>query len=153
MGAMILAEFGNFSNFDSTGKILPMLVFHPPSTSRKPTNCYARMEKPVSKYLRYVIFNATTLPSMSALDIQHSLPTLLKADRRQALQCCHFPCRKKLVRLIYAMERAQQTYRLNIWSKQQPFHKSSLIVLCLFSRFGKWNILQYSFIWNLIFNS
>ena len=60
MGAMILAEVGDFSNFDSADKILAYAGLSPSTyQSGQLTNCYSHMEKRGSKYLRYAIFNAT----------------------------------------------------------------------------------------------
>ena len=60
MGAMILAEVGDFSNFDSADKVLAYAGLSPSTyQSGKMNNCYAHMEKRGSRYLRYAIFNAT----------------------------------------------------------------------------------------------
>lgn len=60
MGAMILAEIGDFSNFDSPDKILAYAGLSPSTyQSGKMDNCYAHMEKRGSRYLRYALFNAT----------------------------------------------------------------------------------------------
>ena len=60
MAAMILAEVGDFSNFDSPDKILAYAGLLPSTyQSGQLTNCYAHMEKRGSRYLRYAIFNAT----------------------------------------------------------------------------------------------
>lgn len=60
MGAMILAEVGDFSYFDSPDKILAYAGLSPSThQSGQLTNCYAHMEKRGSRYLRYAIFNAT----------------------------------------------------------------------------------------------
>lgn len=60
MGAMILAEVGDFSNFDSADKILAYAGLSSSTyQSGQLTNCYSHMEKRGSRYLRYAIFNAT----------------------------------------------------------------------------------------------
>lgn len=60
MGAMILAEVGDFSNFDSADKILVYTGLSPSTyQSGQLTNCYSHMEKRGSRYPRYAIFNAT----------------------------------------------------------------------------------------------
>ena len=60
MGAMILAEVGDFSNFDSADKILAYAGMSPSTyQSGQLTSSYSHMEKRGSKYLRYAIFNAT----------------------------------------------------------------------------------------------
>ena len=58
--AMILAEIGDFSNFDSPDKVLAYAGCSPSTyQSGKLTNCYAHMEKRGSRYLRYALYNAT----------------------------------------------------------------------------------------------
>ncbi len=60
MGAMILAEVGDFSRFDSPDKVLAYAGLSPSTyQSGQLTNCYAHMEKRGSRYLRFAIFNAT----------------------------------------------------------------------------------------------
>ena len=59
MGAMILAEVGDFANFDSADKVLAYAGLSPSTyQSGQMNNCYAHMEKRGSRYLRYAIFNA-----------------------------------------------------------------------------------------------
>ena len=56
MGAMILAEVGDFSCFDSPDQVLAYLGMSPSTyQSGQLNNCYAHMEKRGSKYLRYAI--------------------------------------------------------------------------------------------------
>ncbi len=60
MGAMIIAEIGDFNNFDSPDKILAFAGLSPSTyQSGQLNNCYAHMEKCGSRYLRYALFNAT----------------------------------------------------------------------------------------------
>ena len=62
MGAMILAEIGDFSRFDSPDKILAYAGLSPStyqSGQLSMNGAYSRMEKRGSRYLRYAIFNAT----------------------------------------------------------------------------------------------
>ncbi len=62
MGAMILAEVGDFANFNSPYKILAYASLSPSTyESRKLSlaSTYSHMEKRGSRYLRYAIFNAT----------------------------------------------------------------------------------------------
>lgn len=59
MGAMILAEVGNFSNFDSPDKVLAYAGLSPSTyQSGQLKNCYPHMEKRGSRYLRYALFHA-----------------------------------------------------------------------------------------------
>ena len=60
MGAMIIAEIGDFSRFDSPDKILAYAGMSPSIyQSGQLDNCYAHMEKRGSRYLRYALYNAT----------------------------------------------------------------------------------------------
>ena len=62
MAAMIIAEIGDFNNFDSPDKILAFSGLSPSTyQSGKLNNCYSHMEKRGSRYLRYALFNATKL--------------------------------------------------------------------------------------------
>ena len=110
MGAMILAEVGDFSNFDSADKILAYAGLSPSIyQSGQLTNCYSHMEKRGSKYLRYAIFNATKY-------VCNWDPTFAAYLSKKRAEGKHYNvaishAAKKLVRLIYAMERSGQTYR------------------------------------------
>ena len=65
MGAMILAEIGDFSRFDSPDKILAYAGLSPSTyQSGKLDNAYAHMEKRGSRYLRYALYNATKYLSL-----------------------------------------------------------------------------------------
>ena len=74
MGAIILAEIGDFTRFDSPDKILAYAGLSPSahqSGKMNAANAYARMEKRGSRYLRYALFNAAKYvclwePSFSA---------------------------------------------------------------------------------------
>ena len=58
--ASILAEVGDFSNFETPDKILAFAGMSPSTyQSGQLTNCYAHMEKRGSKYLRFALYNAT----------------------------------------------------------------------------------------------
>ena len=110
MGAMILAEVGDFSNFDSADKILAYAGLSPSTyQSGQLTSGYAHMEKRGSKYLRYAIFNSTRY-------VCNWDPTFAAYLAKKRAEGKHYNvaishAAKKLVRLIYAMERSQQPYR------------------------------------------
>ena len=110
MGAMILAEVGDFSNFDSADKILAYAGMSPSTyQSGQLTSSYSHMEKRGSRYLRYAIFNATKYVCMWE-------PTFIAYLARKRAEGKHYNvaishAAKKLVRLIYAMERSGQPYR------------------------------------------
>ena len=111
MGAMILAEVGDFHNFESADKILAYAGLSPSTyQSGQLTNCYSHMEKRGSRYLRYAIFNATKY-------VCHWDPTFAAYLAKKRAEGKHYNvaishAAKKLVRLIYAMEKSGQPYRL-----------------------------------------
>jgi transposase len=112
MGAMILAEVGNFSNFDSPDKILAYAGLSPStyeSGKLKATGAYAHMEKRGSRYLRYAIFNATKY-------VCHWDPTFAAYLDKKLAEGKHYNvaishAAKKLVRLIYTLQKSGQAYR------------------------------------------
>ena len=67
IGAMILAEAGDFSRFDSVGKLLAYAGMSPSTyQSGQLKNCYPHMEKRGSRYLRYALYNAAKYVCLSA---------------------------------------------------------------------------------------
>ena len=111
MGAMILAEIGDFSNFDSPDKILAYAGMSPSTyQSGQLTNCYAHMEKRGSKYLRYAIFNATKYVCNWDSSFAEYLAKKRAEGKHYNVAISH--AAKKLVRLIYAMQKNGQPYRL-----------------------------------------
>jgi len=110
MGAMILAEIGDFSNFDSPDKILAYAGMSPSTyQSGQLTSCYSHMEKRGSRYLRYAIFNAVKFvcnwdPAFAAY-----LAKKRAEGKHYNVAISH--AAKKLVRLIYALVRSGQPYR------------------------------------------
>lgn len=110
MGAMILAEIGDFSRFDSADKILAYAGMSPSTyQSGQLDNCYAHMEKRGSRYLRYALYNATKY----VCHWDASFGTYLKKKRSEGkhynVALSH--ATKKLVRLIFAMEKSGQAYQ------------------------------------------
>lgn len=60
MGAMIIAEIGDLSRFNSPDMILAYAGLSPSTyQSGQLDGCYSHMEKRGSRYLRYALFNAT----------------------------------------------------------------------------------------------
>lgn len=112
MGAMILAEVGDFSRFDSPDKILAYAGLSPSTyQSGQLKNCYAHMEKRGSRYLRFAIFNAAKYvcrwnPAFSAY-----LAKKRTEGKHYNVAISH--AAKKLVRLIYALEKSREPYRLS----------------------------------------
>ncbi len=110
MGAMILAEVGDFSNFESADKVLAYAGLSPSTyQSGQLTNCYSHMEKRGSRYLRYAIFNATKYVCMWDPTFAAYLAKKRAEGKHYNVAISH--AAKKLVRLIYAMEKSGQTYR------------------------------------------
>ena len=111
MAAMILAEVGDFSRFDSPDKVLAYAGLSPSTyQSGQLTNCYAHMEKRGSRYLRFAIFNATKYvchwdPSFAAYLVK-------KRSEGKHYNVAISHAAKKLVRLIYALEKSGEPYRL-----------------------------------------
>ena len=110
MGAMILAEVGDFANFESADKILAYAGLSPSTyQSGQLTNCYSHMEKRGSRYLRYAIFNATKYVCLWDPTFAAYLAKKRAEGKHYNVAISH--ASKKLVRLIYAMERSGQKYR------------------------------------------
>ena len=110
MGAMILAEIGDFSNFESADKILAYAGLSPSTyQSGQLTNCYSHMEKRGSRYLRYAIFNATKYVCLWDPTFAAYLAKKRAEGKHYNVAISH--AAKKLVRLIYALEKSGQTYR------------------------------------------
>ena len=110
MGAMILAEVGDFHNFASADKILAYAGMSPSTNqSGQLTNSYSHMEKRGSRHLRYAIFNATKY-------VCHWDPTFAAYLAKKRAEGKHYNvaishAAKNLMRLIYAMEHSRQPYR------------------------------------------
>lgn len=110
MAAMILAEVSDFSRFDSPDKVLAYAGMSPSTyQSGQMNNCYAHMEKRGSRYLRYAIYNATKY-------VCHWDPTFAAYLAKKRAEGKHYNvalshAAKKLVRLIYAMEKSRLPYR------------------------------------------
>ena len=110
MGAMILAEVGDFSNFDSADKVLAYAGLSPSTyQSGRMNNCYAHMEKRDSRYLRYAIFNATKYVCYWDPIFKAYLEKKRSEGKHYNVAISHVA--KKLVKLIYATQRSGQPYR------------------------------------------
>ncbi len=113
MGAMILAEVGDFSRFDSPDKLLAYAGLSPSTyQSGQVTGSHSHMEKRGSKYLRFAIFNA-------AKYVCHWDPIFAAYLAKKRAEGKHYNvavshAAKKLVRLIYALEKSGQPYRLTV---------------------------------------
>ncbi len=109
MGAMILAEIGDFSRFDSSDKILAYAGMSPSTyQSGQLNNCYAHMEKRGSRYLRYALYNTTKYVCHWDESFGAYLEKKRSEGRHYNVALSH--ATKKLVRLIFAMEKSGQAY-------------------------------------------
>ena len=109
MGAMIIAEIGDFSRFDSPDKILAYAGLSPSTYQSGQLNgAYAHMEKRGSRYLRYALYNATKY-------VCHWDPTFTAYLAKKRAEGKHYNvaishAAKKLVRVIYHLEKTKQQY-------------------------------------------
>ncbi len=109
MGAMIIAEIGDFSRFDSADKILAYAGMFPSIyQSGQLDNCYAHMEKRGSRYLRYALYNSTKYVCQWDESFAAYLAKKRAEGKHYNVALSH--AAKKLVRLIYAMEKSGQPY-------------------------------------------
>ena len=110
MGAMILAEIGDFSRFDNADQILAYAGLSPSTyQSGQLTSSYAHMEKRGSRYLRYALFNTTIYvcqwePTFNAYLAKK------RAEGKHYYVAISHAC-KKLVRTIYRMQLTGTPYR------------------------------------------
>lgn len=113
MAAMIFAEVGDFTRFDSPDKLLAYAGMSPSTyQSGQLKNCYPHMEKRGSRYLRYALYNATKY-------VCHWDPTFADYLAKKRAEGKHYNvalshATKKLVRLIFALEKSRATYRLAV---------------------------------------
>ena len=109
MGAMILAEIGDFSRFDSPDKILAYAGMSPSTyQSGQLDNCYSHMEKRGSRYLRYALYNATKYVCHWDESFGAYLAKKRTEGKHYNVALSH--AAKKLVRTIYAMEKSGRVY-------------------------------------------
>lgn len=109
MAAMIIAEIGDFNNFDSPDKILAFAGLSPSTyQSGKLNNCYAHMEKRGSRYLRYAIYNATKFVCNWCPLFADYLAKKRSEGKHYNVAISH--AAKKLLRLIFALQKSGQPY-------------------------------------------
>ena len=110
MGAMILAEVGDLSRFNSPDKLLAYAGMSPSTyQSGQLKNCYPHMEKRGSRYLRYALYNATKYVCFWDPAFAAYLAKKRAEGKHYNVAISHAV--KKLVRLIFAMEKSRQPYR------------------------------------------
>ena len=111
MGAMILAEIGDFSRFNSPDKILAYAGMSPStyqSGQMSLTGAYSHMEKRGSRYLRYALYNATKYVCLWNPTFSAYLSKKRAEGKHYNVALSH--AAKKLVRSIFAMEKSGQPY-------------------------------------------
>ena len=110
MGAMIISEIGDFSQFDSPDKILAFAGMSPSTyQSGQLDNCHSRMEKRGSKYLRYALYNATAYVCTWDPTFKAYLTKKRSEGKHYYVAISH--AAKKLIRVIYHLERTGQQYQ------------------------------------------
>ena len=109
MGAMILAEIGDISRFDSPDKILAYAGLSPTTyQSGQLQSSYSHMEKRGSRYLRYALFNATKFVCNWDPTFGSYLSKKRAEGKHYNVAISH--ATKKLVRLIYRLEKTGNAY-------------------------------------------
>lgn len=107
--ASILAEVGDFSNFATPDKVLAFAGMSPSTyQSGQLTNCYAHMEKRGSKYLRFALYNATKYVCKWDSNFASYLAKKRSEGKHYNVAISH--ATKKLVRLIFALEKSRLPY-------------------------------------------
>ena len=112
MGAMILAEVGDFSRFDSPDKLLAYAGLSPStyqSGKLNATGAYAHMEKRGSRYLRYALYNATKYVCLWEPSFVAYLEKKRAEGKHYNVALSH--AAKKLVRLIFALEKSGRAFQ------------------------------------------
>lgn len=110
LAAMILAEVGDFSSFSSPDKVLAYAGMSPSTyQSGQLTGTRSHMEKRGSRYLRYAIYNATKYVCYWDPTFSDYLAKKRAEGKHYNVAISH--AAKKLVRLIFALERSGQPYR------------------------------------------
>lgn len=114
LGAMILAEIGDFSRFSSSDKILAYAGLSPSTyqSGQIEQSSYAHMEKRGSKYLRYAIFNSTKFVCQWDPVFSEYLAKKRAEGKHYNVAISH--AAKKLVRIIYHLERNNEEYMRRI---------------------------------------
>ncbi len=109
MGAMIIAEIGDFNRFDSPDKILAYAGMSPSTyQSGQLESSYSHMEKRGSRYLRYALYNATKYVCHWDVTFAAYLEKKRSEGKHYNVALSH--ATKKLVRVIYQLEKTGQSY-------------------------------------------
>ena len=107
MGAMIIAEIGDFNRFDSPDKILAYADLSPCTyQSEQLDGAYSHMEKRGSRYLRYALYNSAKYVCIWDPTFAEYLAKKRAEGKHYNVAISHAV--KKLVRVIYHLEKNNQ---------------------------------------------
>ena len=110
MGAMIIAEIGDFERFSSPDKILAYAGLSPSTyQSGQLLSTYAHMEKRGSRYLRYALFNATKYVCHWDSSFGEDLAKKQSEGKHYNVAISH--AAKRLVRLIFHLQKTGELYK------------------------------------------
>jgi transposase len=110
LGAIIIAEIGDINRFASADKLLAYAGLSPSTyQSGQLNSTYSHMEKRGSKYLRYALFNATKLVCRWDANFAAYLAKKRAEGKHYNVAVSH--AAKKLVRVIYHLEKSGQIYK------------------------------------------
>ena len=110
MGAMIIAEIGDFDMFSSPDKILAYAGLSPSTyQSGQMTSTHSHMEKRGSKYLRYALFNAAKYVCRWEPTFTVYLEKKLAEGKHYNVAISH--AAKKLVRVIFHLQKTGQAFQ------------------------------------------
>ena len=112
MGAMILAEIGDFSRFDSADKLLAYAGISPSTYQSGKLNAsgsYSHMEKRGSRYLRYALINAAKFVCNWDPTFAAYLDKKRGEGKHYNVAISH--AAKKLVRVIFALQTTGRVYQ------------------------------------------
>ena len=109
MGAMMIAEIGDFSRFDTHDKILAYAGMSPSTyQSGQLESSGSHMEKRGSRYLRYALYNAAKYVCRWDSTFAAYLEKKRSEGKHYNVALSH--ATKKLVRVIYHLEKTGQSY-------------------------------------------
>lgn len=112
MSAMIISEIDNFNRLDSADKILAYVGMSSSTyQSGQLDNYYSHMENRGSRYLRYALYNATKY--VCHWDESFCAYLEKKRSESQYYNVALYYATKKLVHLIFAMEKSGRAYNTN----------------------------------------
>lgn len=110
LASIIIAEIGNFDNFDSPDKILAFAGMSPTIyQSGKYVANSAKMEKRGSKALRYALYNAARLTSVYCPVFREHLARKRSQGKHFSVAISHVV--KKLVRVIYHLQTKNEFFK------------------------------------------